>query len=510
MRIITAALLLLLSAAASAQPPAQGFPAEQEAYVSSAFSEWQVPGAAIAIVKDGKVILAKGYGVRELGKPGAVDEHTIFDTASLTKAFTAAAIASLVDERKVTWDEPVRTHLPALVFHDPYLTANVTLRDLLSHRVGVRNNGAWYFGNPTPTQLIGIFRHLEPQAPFRTRWVYSNIGYQAAAEVASAASGTSLERLVTDRLIKPLDMTCTIANFDAVPSSGNYASPHAEIAGTQRPIERETARMSTAAAGAVQMCAKDLATWMLFQLGDGTHAGQRVLSADVMAEMHSPQVIVPTTAEFRTRRQIRHSATYGFGWNVWDYRGENLLWHSGGGDGQSAYLALLPEKQLGVAVVVNTSKPGGSGFNSQLANRILDHYLGSPARDYVGEYGEAMERVRRRDADDLRALEQARLRNTRPALALAGYAGTYHDKLGLDIKVSHNAKGLELQYGNGEKGTLEHWHGDTFRVRWKREYAAEHLMVWVTFRVDEHGKAAALHMEPFNESVEAQRTEQHE
>lgn len=510
MRIEIAALLLLLSAAASAQTPTASFPAELESYISSTFIDWQVPGAAIAVVKGGTVIVARGYGVRELGKPQAVDENTIFDTASLTKAFTAAAIASLVDETKVTWDEPVRTYFPALAFHDPYLTANVTLRDLLSHRVGVRNNSAWYFGNPTPAQLIGIFRHLEPQSPFRTRWVYSNIGYQAAAEVASAASGISLERLVTDRLIKPLGMTCTIANFDAVPSSGNFASPHAEIAGTQRPIARETARMSTAAAGAVQMCAKDLATWMLFQLGDGTHAGKRVLSAEVMAEMHAPQVIVPTTPEFRTRRQIRHSAAYGFGWNVWDYRGENLLWHSGGGDGQSAYLALLPEKQLGVAVVVNTSRPGGSGFNSQLANRILDHYLGSPARDYVAEYGEAIERVRRRDADERRALEQGRLKNTRPTLALAGYAGTYRDKLGLDAKVSQNAQRLEFQYGNGETGTLEHWQGDTFRVLWKREYAAEHQMVFVAFRVDENGKAVALHMEPFNESVEAQRTGQHE
>jgi CubicO group peptidase (beta-lactamase class C family) len=504
-----AALLLVATARTTypAQDAPAGLPPALDAYVAGALREWEVPGAALAVVRNGHVVAARGYGVRELGRPERVDESTIFDTASLTKAFTAAAIAALVDDKKLSWDEPVRTYLPTLAFRDPYLTANVTLRDLLSHRVGVRNNAAWYFGNPTPEQLLGLFGHLEPQAPFRTRWVYSNIGYQAAAAAATAVSGQPWERLVTDRLLKPLGMSCSVANFDSVPATGNYASPHAEMDGVQRPIERETTRMTTAAAGGVQMCVKDMATWMLFQLGDGTHGGARVLSASALQETHAPQVVVPTTPEFRAQRQIRLSISYGFGWNVWDYRGDLLLWHTGGGDGQSAFLGLLPEKGLGVAVVVNTWKTGGSAFPLHLANRIFDHYLGAEPRDYLVEYRKSWQRARQRDEDERRARERARLEKSAPALPLERYAGLYRDRLELDVNVRHEGQGLTMQYANSEHAPLEHWHGDTFRVLWKRVFAAQERPTFVTFRVDEKARSAALRFEVFGDAVDAARVE---
>jgi CubicO group peptidase (beta-lactamase class C family) len=508
MRIAATIPLLLLNSLALAQEPAAKFPPELEAYVVKALQDWDVPGAALALVQDGNVIVAKGYGVRELGKPELVNDRTIFDTASLTKAFTAAAIATLVDEKKLSWDQPVHTYLPALAFSDSYLTANVTLRDLLSHRVGVRNNSAWYFGNLTREQLLGIFAHLQPQAPFRTKWIYSNIGYQAAAEVAAAVSGLSWEQLVTQRLLEPLGMDCSVANFDRVPATGNYASPHAEIAGEQRPIERETTRMSTAAAGGVQMCARDMATWIRFQLGDGTHEDKRILSSESMEELHAPQMIVPSTPQFRASRQIRlNTITYGFGWNVWDYRGELLLWHTGGGDGQSAFLALLPEKRLGIAFAVNTWRTGGSAYPLHVANRILDHYLASPPRDYLVEYRQSWERNRKRDADERSALEKSRLRKSSPSLPLERYVGLYRDQLMLDVTVTRDANGLALQYANSERAPLEHWHDDTFRVRWARRFAAEDRLTLVTFRVDEHGKSAALQFETFGESVDAERIE---
>ncbi len=409
------ALSLCLLVVSSAQPAfgqaeIGSLPNQLASYVESGFREWEVPGAAIAVVKDGQVILAKGYGVRELGKPAPVDADTIFDIASITKSFTAAMIAALVDEHRLSWDEPVHTYLPTLRFRDPYMTANVTLRDLLCHRAAIRNNSAWYFGRLSSRQLIELFAKLEPQAPFRTQWMYSNIGYQAAAEVAAAAAGSTWEKLVAERVLQPLGMTRSIANFDTAPTLGNYALPHAEIDGTQQPVPREVSRMSTAAAGGVQSSARDLATWMLFQLGDGTFQGRRILSPAAMEEMHAPQIFVPTTHEFRTKRQLRFAIGYGFGWQVWDYRGTPLLWHSGSGDGESAYLALLPEHRLGVVVLVNSWKPGGSAFNVAVASRILDYYLGAPARDYLAEYRESWNRARRQDADERKALEAARLR----------------------------------------------------------------------------------------------------
>jgi hypothetical protein len=246
---------------------------------------------------------------------------------------------------------------------------------------------------------------------------------------------------------------------------------------------------------------------MLFQLGDGTFGGKRILSAEVMAEMHAPQIFVPTTAEFRTRRQIRFLVAYGFGWQVWDYRGTLLLWHTGGGDGQSAYLALLPEIQLGVAVTVNTWKSGGSAFNAALASRIQDHYLGSPPRDYVAEYREALTRAEKKDADELRALDSSRLKNTKPSLPLAAYAAVYRDRLNLNVDVAYDGKALVLRYAGGQPGRLEHWHQDTFRVHWQNPLADQDRVTFATFRIDANGKATDLHMEPFGEKVDATRVE---
>jgi CubicO group peptidase (beta-lactamase class C family) len=479
-----------------------GLPAELDAYVAQSLQDWDVPGAALAVVKDGEVVAVKGYGVRELGKPARVDAATIFDTASLTKAFTAAAIATLVDEGKLSWDEPVHHYLPALEFSSPYLTETLTLRDLLSHRTGIKNNSAWYFGNLSHDELIATFRHLEPQTPFRAKWNYSNIGYQAAAEVARAVSGLSWEDLVTQRILEPLGLECTIANFDDVPNHKNYASPHEVIDGVQRVVPRETARMSTSAAGGVQACTADLATWMLFQLGDGTWKGKRIVSVEAMHEMQSAQINVPTTAAFRTARQVRHTVAYGFGWQIWDYRGHWFLWHTGSGDGQSAYVALLPDEKIGVAFVINSWKQGGSAFNVYLVSHILDYYLGEPTKDYLAEYKESRLKSLQRDEDERRALQEARPKKPRASLPLSAYAGGYKDKLGIGISVVIEKDALVLQYGHGQKGRLEHWDGDTFRVRWESP-VADSRMTFISFAPDEQGKVDKLHMRAFGEDIDA-------
>jgi CubicO group peptidase (beta-lactamase class C family) len=484
---------------------AAGFPAELDDYVAQALRDWDVPGAALAVVKDAEVVAVRGYGVRELGKPARVDAETIFDTASLTKAFTAAAIATLVDEGKLSWDEPVHHYLPALEFSDSYLTENLTLRDLLAHRTGIKNNSAWYFGNLSQDELIAAFKHLQPQTPFRARWNYSNIGYQAAAEVASSVSGVSWEDLVTRRILQPLGMKCTIANFDDVPKRKNYASPHDVIDGVQLAVPREIARMSTPAAGGVQACAADLATWMLFQLGDGTWNGKRIISAEAMHEMQSAQINVPTTAAFRAARQVRHTVAYGFGWQVWDYRGHWFLWHTGSGDGQSACVALLPDEKIGVAFVINSWKQGGSAFNVHLVSRFLDYYLGEPTKNYLGEYKESWLKNTQRDADERRAVLEARPKVPRAALPLSAYAGRYRDRLGIGVSVVEEGGALFLRYGHGQRGRLEHWNGDVFRVRWENPLADAQRMTFISFAPDEAGKVNKLHMRVFGEDIDAER-----
>src|SRR6266478_5617673 len=284
-----------LSNFAFAQQSPQSFPKELDDYVAATVRNWEIPGVAVAVVKDGKVLVVKGYGVRELGKPETIDENTIFDAASLTKSFTAAAMASLVDEKKMSWDEPVRRYIPTIEFPDPYLTANITMRDLMCHRTGLRaTNSAWYFTNVNRSQLLGLIKNMEIAAPFRTQSVYSNIGFTIAGEAAARAAGTNWEDLITQRIIVPLGMKRTTAVFALAPAMGNIASGHALVNGVQRVTPREgTQRDMTAPAGAIQSSAADLATWMIFQLGDGTFQGKRILSAEAMNEMRLLGVFYP-------------------------------------------------------------------------------------------------------------------------------------------------------------------------------------------------------------------------
>ncbi|MGH9887618.1 MAG: serine hydrolase domain-containing protein, partial [bacterium] len=227
---------IALRSLAIAQPAS--LPTDLDDYITAAIKEWSIPGAALAIVKDGKPIVVKGYGVTKLGTSYAVNPDTIFDIASLTKSFTAVTIAILVDEGKLDWDTPVREYLPIVQFSDPYLTSNVTLRDLLSHRTGLRNNAAPFRGHLTRAQIVALFKRLPTSEPFRARWVYSNIGYALAGEVAAAVTGSTWEKLVTSRVIDPLGLKRTTAYFDTVPTLGNYAVGHVIVDGSQQAITR--------------------------------------------------------------------------------------------------------------------------------------------------------------------------------------------------------------------------------------------------------------------------------
>jgi CubicO group peptidase (beta-lactamase class C family) len=474
-------------------------PKELDTYIEDARVKSGTPGVAIAVVKDGKVLATKGYGVRTLGRPELVDENTVFDTASLTKSFTAAVIATLVDEGKMRWDDPVRRHLPQVEFVDPYRTASVTIRDLLSHRVGVeQGNFIFRFTNYDTAEVLRRMRFLEERSPFRTSMIYSNIGYAAAAEAAAAAAKTPFLELVRTRLLAPLGMRDSTAGTDHT-LAANHASSHGLVDGAHVPI-RTNKIASIHGANAVNSTARDMATWLLFHLGDGTWnvngQSKRIVSAEAMNEMHAPQNIIPTTAEMRAARGVHFFAAYALGWQVMDFRGHKMLWHSGSADGMPVYMCILPDDAIGVLVMTNSWEAGT--LHGALAARIMDTLLGNPLKDTAAEALEAQRRASQSGP------EPARTPGTKPTAPLDAYAGTYADTPHGDMVVTYAGGKLTLQFGGGEKADLEHWHHDVFRVRWQ-DRVNGWADTFAAFALDATGKPRRFEMPLGRDVIEATR-----
>lgn len=489
--LAAAVVSTMTQAAAQRQPPPAGYPDELDAYITRALSDWEVPGMAIAVVRGDTVLAARGYGVRTLGRPEKVDENTVFSIASLTKSFTATAAAMLVDDGRLEWDAPARRYLPALAFADPYLTEHVTLRDLLTHRTGLHaSNMAWQLTGITDRgELVRRARYMEAEAPFRTRLVYSNIGYSIAGEAIAAAAGMPLEEVVRRRLIAPLGMRSTTIGQAAVERAANRVSPHAMVGGVQRPIAWRDIDV-VAAAGSVNSTAADMARWLRFQLGDGTWEGARLVSAAGLWETHSPQVTLPVTPAFQRTRQVEGWAAYAMGWNVMDYRGHPMLWHSGNADGQPSIMAILPRERLGVVIMMNTWAAGL--LHGLLLDRVLDTYLGYPPRDPSGEALPRKAAIRAGYAEAVRELEGSRVGGTAPSHPLAAYAGVYADSLFGRQTVAVEAGHLTLRMGAGETADLTHWHYDTFLVTWRDPLFREEFPALLTFSSDGTGKVDAL------------------
>ena len=494
-------LLLSLAVALTTSAAAQLPPGVDE-YIEKSRQAWEVPGIAIAVVRDGKVVAAKGYGVRALGKAARVDADTLFDIASLSKSFTAAAVATLVDEGRMRWDDPVRKHLPSIEFPDPARTLGVTIRDLLSHRVGLETaNTMLRYPDYDGAEALGRTRALKEQQPLRSGMIYSNLMYGVAGEAAAAAAGASWADLVRTRLLIPLGMQSSTAGRSHETGS-NYAKGHATIAGKQRPI-RAYKHMVTLAAGGVNSTANDMTRWLLFQLGDGTWEGKRVISAEAMEEMHSPQSIIPTTAPMRKARMVKYFGAYGLGWQIMDYRGHPMLWHSGNADGIPSYMAILPEEKIGVFVTVNSWN--ALTLHGSIAGYILDALLGYPARDTIAEAVEANRAALARAEEERRKLEASRTTGTAPSRPLAEYAGVYRDPLYGDLTVRIENEKLVLQFAKGQVADLEHWHYDTFRIAWRDALFGEFYSTLATCGLDPSGQPRRIDFRSNRDDVAAIR-----
>jgi CubicO group peptidase (beta-lactamase class C family) len=494
------ALVLLVSSIPVWAAPPTGFDARVEAVRNAA----EVPGLAIAIVENGAVTLARGFGVRKLGSPEKVDADTIFMTGSTGKAMTTAALATLVEAGKLGWDDPVADHIPGFQMYDPWVTREMTVRDLLVHRSGLGLGAGDLLVIPRGTlsraEVVKRLRFIKPARSFRSGYAYDNILYIVAGHLIDLVSGQSYEDYIREHVFRPAGMLHSTSDEAHRFATPNRASPHARTGGAVRGIgplkvldEHDNLAPASTPAGLLAISANDLARWLQIQLAKGKlPEGGRLFSEASSAEMWTPQTIEPigpalpgleaTTPNFQQ---------YALGWEVRDYGGAKIIWHSGGVFGFVTVVVLIPEKNVGFAITQN-SEDGQARLG--LMYELLDHYLGRPAKDWPAVIAE----VRRKRFDAAVAAVSAKAAapgRSNPSLPLAQYAGRYVDAWYGAIAIGSNAKGLTINFTNTPNmgGRLEHWQYDTFVARFDDTGIEP---AYVTFGLGAEGKVERITMKP--------------
>ena len=467
---LSVALPMALAAQASAPATPAAPPPGFDSYVQKVLAAFQVPGVAVAIVKDGRVVLAKGYGVRTLGKPEQVDSLTRFGIASNTKAFTATALAILVERGKLTWDEPVRTYLPDFAMYDPFVTREITVRDLLVHRSGLGLGAGdllwWPASTYTRAEIAQRLRYIKPATSFRSAYAYDNVLYLVAGQLIEKISGQSWETFMSTELLNPLGMSHSSVRHADAASGGNVATTHAEVDGTVVAVPPMTSD-NTNPAGGINAGAADIARWMITQLDSGrTPEGKRLWSPASARELWTGVTPMPVGGSVPALAPLRPSFNlYGLGFGVRDYRGVKMLSHTGGLPGYVSEILMLPDQKIGVAVFTN--QESSAAFRS-ITLAVLDHYLGvKPAWDWLGAYT-TLAAQESTELASATTKETARDTTVRPTLPLPKYAGTYSDVWYGDVTVrSANGK-LMMRFSHTPEltGVLEHQKGDAFIVRW--------------------------------------------
>ena len=436
-----------------------------DAYYEQMAKDWGIPSMSIGIVKDGKMIFAKGYGVKEVGKKEKPDEHTLYAIASNSKAFTTAIIAQLVQEGKLSWTDKVKDYLPYFELYDPFVTQAVTIEDLLCHRVGLgtfSGDVIWYKADLTAEEIIRRIKHLPPAYNFRDGYGYSNLMYITAGEIIRKVTGKSWGENVKERFFNPLGMDRAITSLEDLDKVGNYATPHAYENGKNISIpwvDWET----VAATGGVIASVSDVCKWMIFNLNHGVIEQDTLLSPASRNRLWTPHNTF-TVDHTKPNDFKRHFSGYGLGWGLSDYHGRLRVGHTGGYDGMITAVNMIPDENLGVVVLTN-------GMKSPIMAATyytLDTFLGIDGKDWSKSM---LERVNTRIADDKRISDRkaARVEGTKPSLPLENYVGTYYAKNYGKIMVSLVDDQLKISFEHTKEyeAKLSHWHYDVFQIEWK-------------------------------------------
>lgn len=481
-----------LFAAASALPGsarAELALAGLDAQIEAAMQRLDVPGLALAVVADGRVVVLRGYGWRDVEGRLPVTPHTIFPIGSATKPMTAFVLGALADEKQVDIFAPVRKLLPGFRLRDPLASERITLEDMLTHRSGLPRHDAVWYGDSglSRAELVKRVAALEPTARFRSAFQYSNLMFVVAGHVAEVATGQSWEDLVRHRVLQPLGMKRTVFSLEESLALGDVARPYRN---RQRRIEPATYRDVTliAPAGGVWSSVDDLGRWIEMLLARGVWEGRQLIDPGTLTGLMRP--ITPT--RLRSDDRAVSQAYYGLGFFVDTYRGHLRAYHGGNLDGFSTLVTLLPNEQIGIAVLTNV---GGSGLPEALVRTVTDHLLGRSGQDWLNRAVQLREEVAKARIRSKEIRARRRLEGFAPALPLDRYAGRYTDPGYGTIEIVMGEAGLEMVY-NRIRSPLEHWHFETFVVGTGDDPSFEGLELSFGLDGGAHAASVAVPFEP--------------
>lgn len=446
---------------------------------------WQIPGAAVAVVQ-GDTVFCQGYGVLAAGQPATVNADTIFAIGSTTKAFTAALVGTLVDAGELAWDDPVVKFIPDFQLYDDWVTRQVTVRDLLCHRLGLeRAQRLYYHRGYDQRELIRRMRYLTPVAGFRTGFHYANQHYGLAGLISEQVTGRTWDELLTERIFNPLAMTRSASGYNRISDYQNLAAPHAVLdesypAGVRflgAPSPIANFQLSHEPAGSIHTSANDLAHWLQALL----HEGAPLLQQSTFAELTTPQVVMQDLlnselAPLAYLQPATHFWTYALGWWALDYHGEKVLMHGGQMPGYNAVVAFFPQRQCGLAVMVNVHQ---TLAHAALFYAIADHLLGQPDRAWSTEFLQVAQGYMAEVKGQVDDRQRQRTPNQPPSLTLAAYTGAFANDLYGELTVTLADAALHLHYG-ATTALLAPWQGDTFLAHWQSEGLLDDTLVAFT------------------------------
>lgn len=444
-----------------------------DTYIQQAMKDWKMPGFAVAIVKNDTVIFAKGFGVRDVRTNEPVDENTNFMIASCSKAFTTASLSRLVDQGKLKWDDPVIKYLPYFHMYDPWVTKEMTIRDLVTHRSGLATFSGdilWLGSTYDKNEVIKRAQYLKPTSSFRSRYGYQNIMFSVAGEVIEAVSDTNWHNYVKHNFFEPLGMTRSNTSIKELKEKGNNAWPHRMDNGNVVAHTDYYSIETVAPAGAINSNVKDMAQWIRLQLNKGKIGDKRIFSERQSNEMWSNNMFLGNN-------------NYGLGWFIAYNNGKRVLNHGGGMPGMISDVTIIPEEKFGMVILSNYE----TGMVNAIRNYIMDLMMNVEPKDYnkmmLDNWSRRMENFEKEN----KRREEIRVKNTKPSLPIEKYCGTYEDKMYGKADVSLKEGKLYLQFVPSPtfRGELKHYHFDQFYIDWEDEFLTRG---WVKFDMNFNGE----------------------